>query len=251
MDLFRPFAAGLLRHVLTAVAGALVSKGVLQSSQVESFIGAAFLFAGILWCWGQKVLMPEIIAKLNEHSHDKVLKAKEAHVERTFGGFPTSTGAMIAVCVCVGVLVAGASATSYAQQQKRPLLTRVQQAVSQPQQSIMERLRTASLEDLQYAKALADAANTPQSQARSKCWAAWIRILAPQTSAEAAEMALPKARLFTNFERISQVAENLQPMSEFHIACAPVAQGMRLNIGQFVLTILGGGVSLATLVPAL
>ena len=42
------------RHLLTTVGGALVSKGILDSTQVEPLAGAIIVVAGVLWSIWQK-----------------------------------------------------------------------------------------------------------------------------------------------------------------------------------------------------
>ena len=54
--------AGIARHALTTVGGALVTDGVLQSTQVNDFVGAGMVIAGIAWSWYQKKGQAEINA---------------------------------------------------------------------------------------------------------------------------------------------------------------------------------------------
>ena len=49
-----PILAGIARHGLTAAGGYLVSSGVIQSSEVQGFVGADMVLAGIAWSWWQK-----------------------------------------------------------------------------------------------------------------------------------------------------------------------------------------------------
>jgi hypothetical protein len=45
----------LVRHILTIAAGALVSKGVLESSTVEPLVGGLMAVIGVGWSVFQKV----------------------------------------------------------------------------------------------------------------------------------------------------------------------------------------------------
>lgn len=45
----------LVRHVLTLAAGALVSKGLIESSAVEPVVGGAMAVVGVAWSVFQKV----------------------------------------------------------------------------------------------------------------------------------------------------------------------------------------------------
>lgn len=50
-----PVVLGVLRHVLTAVGGALATNGVLEAGQIETAVGAALTLAGIAWsAWEKK-----------------------------------------------------------------------------------------------------------------------------------------------------------------------------------------------------
>ena len=40
---------GFVRHVLTAVGGALVTKGVMGETELEMAIGAVITIAGVIW----------------------------------------------------------------------------------------------------------------------------------------------------------------------------------------------------------
>lgn len=54
------------RHALTTFAGVLVSKGYLDASGTEGFVGAGLLFLGVGWSWWQKsgkVLVDAALAK--------------------------------------------------------------------------------------------------------------------------------------------------------------------------------------------
>ena len=40
---------GIVRHILTALGGALVTKGTLAESELELAIGAIITLAGVIW----------------------------------------------------------------------------------------------------------------------------------------------------------------------------------------------------------
>ena len=40
---------GIVRHILTALGGALVTKGTLAESELELAIGAIIALAGVIW----------------------------------------------------------------------------------------------------------------------------------------------------------------------------------------------------------
>lgn len=119
------------------------------------------------------------------------------------------------------------------------------------------KLQAAKREDLVYAKALADGAGTEGSKLRAACWGAWIALIDMKTGANAkgpdgqALGPMPDPHLFSTFEQMAQVADALQPNAPFMAACAPVAQGLKMRIMDFVGKVVGGGLSLGTLVPGL
>tara|TARA_R110000868_G_scaffold355367_1_gene616862 strand:+ start:126 stop:299 length:174 start_codon:yes stop_codon:yes gene_type:complete len=46
---------GVARHVLTALGGVLIAKGVLDAGVVEQVIGAVISLAGVAWSiWAKK-----------------------------------------------------------------------------------------------------------------------------------------------------------------------------------------------------
>ena len=45
---------GIIRHVLTALAGVLVTKGIVEAGQAEIIIGSLTGLAGVVWSIWQK-----------------------------------------------------------------------------------------------------------------------------------------------------------------------------------------------------
>jgi hypothetical protein len=62
---------------------------------------------------------------------------------------------------------------------------------------------------------------------------------------------LPDPHLVTDFEKLVELRNSLQPESPFMIACSPVASMVKKDILGFIGTVIGGGAGLATLVPGL
>ena len=265
--IIQPFVASMVRQAITTAAGYLVAAGLIQANQVQTFVAACLLFGGIAWSLWQKINTPDMLGRLSARAADKSRNAKKAWV----GSVLQQSPLIIAGFVVLSLLAPKAEAqvrwpwepapVAKPKAKKVPLAEPVHRmdaglvslitGGANPLDQLWAGIQAATLEDLQYAKALADAIpDNPAARARSVCWAAWIKVLSQQTSAAATiNGAPPKASLFTKFEQLAQVAENLQPMSEFHIACAPVAQAMKLQLSQFVLAVVGGGLSLAKFVP--
>jgi hypothetical protein len=108
------------------------------------------------------------------------------------------------------------------------------------------------LPDLQYAKKLADASG---SKVTSPCYGAWIDIINTRQKAVTDDAGnpidLPTPHLVTDFEKMVELRNALQPESEFMIKCSPVASMVKKDILGFIGVVIGGGAGLATLVPGL
>ena len=109
----------------------------------------------------------------------------------------------------------------------------------------VSKLKDVSLVDIQYAKALADAIGTPRSKIRSTCYGAWIKVIQQSQGLTAGEGGkplgpLPDPSLFSHFEQSVEVIDNLQPDSEFMVACQPAANLLKQSIFQFIATAVGG-----------
>lgn len=115
---------------------------------------------------------------------------------------------------------------------------------------LWDKIQTAKIEDLTYAKALADKANTPGSKIRSTCFAAWLKVAKNQQGVDLKDDAgnpitQPDPALFTKLEKIAELADGLQPTSDFMVACAPAANAVRMSIAQFVTLAISGAASLS------
>ena len=53
-ELLTPLLAGIARHALTTAGGALVTSGVINSGEVQGFVGAGMVLLGIAWSWWNK-----------------------------------------------------------------------------------------------------------------------------------------------------------------------------------------------------
>ena len=105
-------------------------------------------------------------------------------------------------------------------------------------------LLRVNVADLDYARALAEAAKSPAGDARAACWAAWMVVAAKGQGAQAGVRGLnlvaPVASLASQFEVQAQVAEALHPHSPFARACTPVAEAAGMRLHGFVNAVAGG-----------
>lgn len=53
-DTMKTILAGMVRHGLTTLGGALVAGGYMNSSSTTDFVGGGMVIAGVLWSWWQK-----------------------------------------------------------------------------------------------------------------------------------------------------------------------------------------------------
>lgn len=68
--------AGVVRHLLTTLAGVLVTDGWLSNSETNAFIGGGCALVAFAWSWWQKVGQSRARAQLN--GTIEYLKAKGA-----------------------------------------------------------------------------------------------------------------------------------------------------------------------------
>jgi hypothetical protein len=113
-------------------------------------------------------------------------------------------------------------------------------------------LNAKFLPDLQYALKLATAAN---NKVTAPCFQAWIDIITTQQKAvqdaNGADLPMPDPHVITEFEKLVELRNALQPESDFMLKCSPVASMVKLDIAKFMGVVITGGAGLATLVPGL
>ncbi len=121
-----------------------------------------------------------------------------------------------------------------------------------PVTDIQNFMNAKFLPDLQYALKLANAAN---NKVTAPCYQAWIDIINTQQIAvkntDGTDIAMPDPHVITEFEKLVELRNALQPESDFMMKCSPVASMVKLDIAKFMGVVLAGGAGLATLVPGL
>jgi hypothetical protein len=116
--------------------------------------------------------------------------------------------------------------------------------------TVWQNIQKAAIADLTYAKALADAANTPGSKLRAQCYAA---ILAAQASGAALKDAQGNAltepgapaNLISEAEKGAEIIDALQPTSSVSAGCAPAAQALKMNTLTLVNALVTGAATQA------
>jgi hypothetical protein len=115
---------------------------------------------------------------------------------------------------------------------------------------LLQALDAKLLPDLEYALALAKATG---SNVTAPCYQAWIDIITTQQTAVGgtSPIALPSIHLVTDFERLVEIRNALQPSAPFMTACSPVANMVKMDVVQFMGVVISGGAGLATMLPGL
>lgn len=124
--------------------------------------------------------------------------------------------------------------------------------VSTALSDIIGALDAKLLPDLQYALKLANASG---SRVTAPCYQAWIDIITVRQKAvtddQGNPLPMPDPALISNFEKVVELRNALQPDSDFMIKCSPVASMVKKDITGFIGLVISGGAGLATLVPGL
>jgi hypothetical protein len=101
--------------------------------------------------------------------------------------------------------------------------------------------------DLNYAKALADNAATPNSKLRSQCYAALITANAQANganlkNADGSPMTMPDPALISHGEQAMELIDNLQPTAPVVSSCAPAANALKIGALNFISLVTTGAV---------
>ena len=117
-----------------------------------------------------------------------------------------------------------------------------------PLKDIIGALDVKLLPDLQYALLLANASG---SKVTGPCYQAWIDIINVRQKAvqdQAGQpIPIPDPHLITDFEKLVELRNSLQPDSEFMIRCSPVASMVKKDIIGFIGIVISGGAGLSML----
>lgn len=117
---------------------------------------------------------------------------------------------------------------------------------------LLRALDVKMLPDLQYALLLAKATN---NNITAVCYQAWIEMIQVRATAvkdaNGADIPIPDPHIVTDFERMVELRNALQPDSKFMTSCSPVANLIKQDVVSFMGKVISGGAGLATLVPGL
>jgi hypothetical protein len=121
-------------------------------------------------------------------------------------------------------------------------------------QAVWQQIQTAALVDLQYASAMAGAANTSASAIRKQCWDAIIVVNQQSNGVglkgpDGNPMQRPDPHLFTDVETAAEIIDNLSPQGKLYTSCAGAAQLFQANVIQFISAAVAGAAGIAKLSP--
>lgn len=282
-EALKPILAGLVRHGLTTLGGALVAGGYIQSSDVSAFIGGGMVVAGIIWSWWQKEGQAEVsdLLKKLTATKTKTEAVKAAEVLPPRAAVDTASKAasvqsvvnVLLIAFALSLFLAGAPA--FAQTHRLPLTGNIAKdiaaATSQsaaPTASptlgtggllspdeLIKKIIALAAPDLAYSAAMASSANTNSSTVRLACIKA-IQALNTQASganlknADGSAMAPPaEPHIFTDLETIAEGIDSLSPTGPLYTSCAGAAALAQTNVLTFINQVVTGTAAAALVVP--
>lgn len=279
--------AGIAKKALLTFGTTLATHGIISSNQTETVVAVGLALLGAGWSFWNDYGRAIVLSQLDVLKAKSLAQAQQARN----AGLPPVTSSQIAeqsatltpkdvakvtaklpgaavilLAVMLGALLMG---SAHAQSQVRKALTgniiadikansdsgssgaasgRVSAALS----DIIGALDAKLLPDLQYALKLANASG---SKVTAPCYQAWIDIITVRQKAVADDqgnpLPMPDPALISNFEKMVELRNALQPDSDFMIKCSPVASMVKKDITGFIGLVISGGAGLATLVPGL
>jgi hypothetical protein len=119
-------------------------------------------------------------------------------------------------------------------------------------QALWDKIVASSIDDLNYAAAMAKNANTQTSAVRLQCINAIIALNqqasgASLKNADGTKMAKPDPHVFTDVESLAEVIDNLSPQGPLFVNCAGAAQLAKTNVLTFVNAVITGAAGFAAM----
>jgi hypothetical protein len=117
---------------------------------------------------------------------------------------------------------------------------------------LWKKIQSASAADLKYAKALADNVASPGAKLRATCYGAWIVTIEQSQGVGLKDqsgnaLTQPEPHVFSSFEQLAEIADNLQPTGPLMAACSPAWTALKLTATQFFSMAVSGATGLAAL----
>lgn len=278
MDALKPILAGLVRHGLTSLGGALVAGGYMQSSDTSAFIGGGMVIAGMAWSWWQKEGQAQVSALLKKMTDTKTkadaVKAAEvlppsAAVDTALksASAQSAVAKILIAAFVMSLFLAGAPAMAQGLKLVKPtgnIPADIQAAttpdkpklitgnVERDAHAVWDKIVAASNADLKYASALAGVANTPASGVRKQCYDAILELNTQVNGmnlkdANGNPLPQPDPKLFTGVEQAAETIDNLAPSGKLFTSCAGMAQLTKTNVLTLINAIVTGAAGFAAM----
>jgi hypothetical protein len=159
--------------------------------------------------------------------------------------FPHSASAQVKLRAPTGNLANDLGIT----QAKPPLITG---NAEKDLQALWDKIVASSIDDLNYAAAMAKNANTQTSAIRLQCINAIITLNqqasgANLKNADGTPMTKPDPHIFTDVESLAEVVDNLSPQGPLFVNCAGAAQLAKTNVLTFVNAVVTGAAGFAAM----
>lgn len=123
-------------------------------------------------------------------------------------------------------------------------------ALSDTANAVVAKIQKATLQDLQVADQIAVAQG---DQIAHACWGAWIdfvkREQAVLLDAKGDPIPLPTVHLLTDLQRVRGLLQALQPTSPLSVACAPLANSVKMDVIGLLTKAAGGALVGALALP--
>lgn len=115
---------------------------------------------------------------------------------------------------------------------------------------LLKSIQAVVLPDLQYASAIAHAHNDAISYA---CWDAWAGIIQAEQAALTDESGKPidppTIHIITDIQRVININNALNPTSPLAVACAPLANKVKLDVLALITQVAAGTLASGLLIP--
>lgn len=205
MNPLQSVGMSIARHILTALAGVLAAKGMLDPSGQEAWIAAALGVVTVGWSYAEKLGMPALL-----------------------GLYQRATG--YARQAAVGGAVAGAALAGYG----GSMLT----APAAPAHA-WAHLAAVDVEDVRYAVALADqsvkASNSQTARDRLECYRELLGVVTTLQGVKTSVSGKPTFKpVLTMLEQQAALTDHAAGGSDLVSACAPVAEAHGMRVGQWL-----------------
>lgn len=91
-------------------------------------------------------------------------------------------------------------------------------------------------------KAAAADAKATEDTIAEPCLTAWVGLIEAQNAAQAAP--LPNPHIITDFQRMRDLVNALRPGSKIRVACAPLAEEMKMDVKDLLGKVAAGAIAL-------